>query len=369
MVTQEELEKMSPEEIAELQRQNCPFCKIVKGEIPSSKVFEDDDVIGILDINPAKKGHILLLPKEHIPIMPVCPPLVFKKLFRTARLISIAQKNAVFVPKVSLFIANGAVAGQQSAHFLFHLIPREPGDGLDNFSINENKDFLADQESMFSSLKNNMTLMMQRHAQREGVSYAKKSSPQESSPSPSSQSSPMSQEEAIEQRKDQIAQVIEANPQIKDLIINNPEEFKKQVEQNDQLKALFEGVDIDSLSQGMKVLIQNEILENESSSKETQETSQTQNQTESSDDLKKKAPEVFLGQDPYAQKQKVFAYFEEKPKAKELLMSDPNHFKELLSNRPDVQEIFRDVNIDKLSEKLIEAQEHDEQTTEEDSHE
>ena len=55
-VTEEELQKMSPEQIAELQKQNCIFCKIIAGEIPSKKVYEDDNFIGILDINPATQG-------------------------------------------------------------------------------------------------------------------------------------------------------------------------------------------------------------------------------------------------------------------------------------------------------------------------
>ncbi|MGM5480268.1 MAG: hypothetical protein ACQESC_02300, partial [Nanobdellota archaeon] len=63
-------------------------------------------------------------------------------------------------------------------------------------------------------------------------------------------------------------------------------------------------------------------------------------------------PEVFLGTDPYKQRDLVFSYFEKKPKAKELLKSNPQQFKELLSQRDDVKPIFENVNIDKLSEKL-----------------
>jgi galactose-1-phosphate uridylyltransferase len=63
--------EMSQEEMLEQQKANCIFCKIVKGEIPSKKVYEDDMMLAILDINPAVKGHILVLPKEHYPIMPL----------------------------------------------------------------------------------------------------------------------------------------------------------------------------------------------------------------------------------------------------------------------------------------------------------
>ena len=66
---------MSPEQIAEMQKQQCIFCKIIKGDIPGKKVFQDDFVEAILDINPAAKGHTLVMPKEHYPILPVIPLL------------------------------------------------------------------------------------------------------------------------------------------------------------------------------------------------------------------------------------------------------------------------------------------------------
>ena len=61
---------MSPEQIMELQKQKCPFCQIVAGKIPSKTIYEDDKVLAILDINPIAKGHVLVMPKEHYPIMP-----------------------------------------------------------------------------------------------------------------------------------------------------------------------------------------------------------------------------------------------------------------------------------------------------------
>ena len=66
-LTEEDLKNMSPEEIQELQKQQCIFCHIVSGKVASRKVYEDDSVIAILDIHPANPGHVLLLPKE-----PVC---------------------------------------------------------------------------------------------------------------------------------------------------------------------------------------------------------------------------------------------------------------------------------------------------------
>jgi len=311
MVTQEELEKMSPEEISALQKQNCIFCKIISGEIPSKKIFEDDKVVAILDIRPATKGHILILPKEHYPILPLVPPDVFKRLFIQTKFLSNVLKKTLLCSSVSLFIANGAVAGQQSPHFLFHLIPREKNDGLTFLDLPVNSEFVSFQKDIASSLKNNLEIMMKNHVKREG----KKLIPEVK----------LSEEE----RREKVFAIIEENKDARALLRKSPVEFKKLISENDDLKNIFLGVDLEKLSEKL-----NELPEEE---------------------IQKPKPEVFLGSDPLEQKNRVFKYFDEKPKAKELLMDDVVRFKELLSSRPDIQEIFKDIDIDKLSEKLNEV--------------
>jgi len=64
---------MSPEQIAELQKQNCIFCHIVSGKVSSKKIYEDEKCVALLDINPANPGHILLIPKEHYTLMALMP--------------------------------------------------------------------------------------------------------------------------------------------------------------------------------------------------------------------------------------------------------------------------------------------------------
>src|SRR3989344_4770517 len=85
---QKKLKNMSPEQLQELQKQNCIFCKIIKGEIPARIVFEDDLTIAVLDINPAAKGHILILPKEHYAILPQVNDKQLAHLFVTAKKLS-----------------------------------------------------------------------------------------------------------------------------------------------------------------------------------------------------------------------------------------------------------------------------------------
>ncbi|MCA9478358.1 MAG: hypothetical protein KC535_04375, partial [Nanoarchaeota archaeon] len=136
---------------------------------------------------------------------------------------------------------------------------------------------------------------------------------------------------------------------------------KKTIGQNDQLKEIFTGVDLEALSKNLQMLTKQQEKE-ELTPQEPETISEPKENPLSgyaAPQPPRPKPEVFLGDDPLAQKERVFAYFEEKPKAKELLMSDVDRFKELLASRPDVQPIFENVNINKLSEKLNQAKEDD----------
>jgi len=129
---QDKLEKMSPEEIREFQKKQCIFCQIIADKVPSKKIHEDDKSIAVLDINPATKGHVLLLPKEHYSIMPQVPSELMGDLFITAKEISQKILRSLKVPGTNIFIANGLVAGQNSPHIMVHIIPRKEGDQILN---------------------------------------------------------------------------------------------------------------------------------------------------------------------------------------------------------------------------------------------
>src|SRR3989338_4221832 len=131
---EEKLKSMSPSELAELQKQQCIFCQIISGKINSQKIYEDDRCLAVLDINPAAKGHILILPKEHYSIMPQIPDKELGHFFIVGRALSQLLLKVLRVSGTNLFIANGSAAGQRSAHFLFHVIPRKEGDGVMEFS-------------------------------------------------------------------------------------------------------------------------------------------------------------------------------------------------------------------------------------------
>ena len=132
--TQEELmervKKMSPEELQEFQRSRCVFCHIVAGKVQSKKIYEDDKILAILDINPANPGHLLLMPKEHYSIMPQVPDKVLGHLFVVAKKLSHIALQALGVKGTNIIIQNGVAAGQKAQHFMVHLIPRKENDGL-----------------------------------------------------------------------------------------------------------------------------------------------------------------------------------------------------------------------------------------------
>lgn len=127
---QEKLKNMSPEQLAEFQKQNCIFCQIIDGKVPSKKVYEDEQCIGVLDINPAAPGHVLLLPKQHVMVMPQMPDDLIKHLFMVAKGLSHALLRALKAEGTNIFVANGGAAGQRAQHVMIHIFPRNEGDGV-----------------------------------------------------------------------------------------------------------------------------------------------------------------------------------------------------------------------------------------------
>src|SRR3989338_5123727 len=126
----EKLERMSPEELREFQKKQCIFCQIATAKVRSRKIYEDEKVIAVLDINPASKGHVLVIPKEHYSILPQIPEEEIAHLGIIAKRLSHAVLKGLKVQGTSIFIANGTAAGQRAQHFMLHIIPRNNKDGL-----------------------------------------------------------------------------------------------------------------------------------------------------------------------------------------------------------------------------------------------
>lgn len=108
---------------------NCIFCKIVAGELPSSKVYEDADALAFMDIGPIVRGHTLVIPKEHMDPVTAAPPAVLQKLILVVQQIARAQLRAFKADGINIMQSNGRAAGQVVPHLHFHVIPRFRSDG------------------------------------------------------------------------------------------------------------------------------------------------------------------------------------------------------------------------------------------------
>ena len=131
---QEKIKQMSPEELKDFQKKQCIFCQIVAGKVQSKKVYEDDRIIAILDVNPANPGHILLLTKEHYSIMPQIPDEEVAHVFMVAKALSNSMLRSIDAQGTNIIVANGIAAGQRAQHFMVHVIPRKDNDGI-NFVL------------------------------------------------------------------------------------------------------------------------------------------------------------------------------------------------------------------------------------------
>ncbi len=109
---------------------DCVFCGIVRGELPSYRVFEDDDVLAFLDIQPVTAGHTLVVPRRHVPDLLAMPDGMAGPLFIAVGRIARAAARAHGADGVNVLQASGGAAGQTVHHLHVHVVPRRSGDGL-----------------------------------------------------------------------------------------------------------------------------------------------------------------------------------------------------------------------------------------------
>ena len=109
---------------------DCVFCAIAGGELPSYKVFEDDDVLAFLDIQPMTAGHTLVIPRRHVADLLEMPDAMAGPLFAAVGRVARATARAYGADGVNVLQASGAAAGQTVRHLHLHVVPRHGGDGL-----------------------------------------------------------------------------------------------------------------------------------------------------------------------------------------------------------------------------------------------
>jgi len=111
-------------------RSDCIFCKIVNGDISSHKVYEDEDLLVILDRFPRNAGECLVLTKEHYDNLFDLDPALGAKIFEISRRTAIKLKETYPIDGLNLLQNNGETAGQQINHFHMHVMPRYDSDGI-----------------------------------------------------------------------------------------------------------------------------------------------------------------------------------------------------------------------------------------------
>lgn len=103
---------------------NCIFCKIVAGQVPCTKLYEDEDVLAFLDINPVTYGHTLVISKEHYSTFLSTPKAIMNKVMNVAQRIGQVQIEQLGAKGVNILINSYEAAGQVVPHFHVHIIPR-----------------------------------------------------------------------------------------------------------------------------------------------------------------------------------------------------------------------------------------------------
>ena len=112
-------------------KEDCIFCKLIKRKFPISVVYEDEKVISFMDIQPINSGHVLIIPKTHASYLKDLNPDVGGHMFKIGMKMSKAlRESGIMCEGVNMFLADGAVAGQEVFHVHLHVIPRFRGDGF-----------------------------------------------------------------------------------------------------------------------------------------------------------------------------------------------------------------------------------------------
>jgi len=118
----------------------CIFCKIVAGDIPSYKIYEDENVLAFLDITPINPGHTLVIPKKHFKNLEEIDEDNLDLLMRAVKKVGLILKNKLGILGYNVIENNDSVAGQIIPHIHFHIIPRNSDDNLEHWAQGKYKD-------------------------------------------------------------------------------------------------------------------------------------------------------------------------------------------------------------------------------------
>jgi histidine triad (HIT) family protein len=137
---------------------NCIFCKIINGEIPSSKIYEDEHVFAFLDISQTTKGHTLIIPKQHVENIFQINEDTMSHIFKVVPRIAKALTKELGASGINIVNNNGEIAGQTVFHYHVHLVPRySKDDGLKILYSNNMELYSKDDlQTMAKQISNNL---------------------------------------------------------------------------------------------------------------------------------------------------------------------------------------------------------------------
>ncbi len=109
----------------------CIFCRIARGTQPSTKIFEDENLMAFMDFKPITKGHVLIIPKEHVELLTELEDHLVGEMFIAAKRVGLAlKKSKLNCRGINYILADGTEAGQEIFHAHLHVVPRYRGDGF-----------------------------------------------------------------------------------------------------------------------------------------------------------------------------------------------------------------------------------------------
>ena len=138
--------------------QDCIFCRIIDGQIPAAKVFENQNVLAFLDIGPVSKGHTLVIHKQHTSSVARTDPQILKDIAEVLPVLTSAVQKAMNADGCNILCNNGAAAGQVVDHLHFHIIPRKINDGVFNRWIS-----FEYEDGIINELKQKITTEIRRN--------------------------------------------------------------------------------------------------------------------------------------------------------------------------------------------------------------
>lgn len=125
--------------------EDCIFCKIVAGEIPDYKIYENDKVTAFLDIMPIHPGHTLIVPKQHIQNLEEISEEDLSEVMKVVKIVGKAVKDGLGAKGYNILSNNDPIAGQSVPHLHFHVVPRVENDGLNQWAQGTYKDGEAEE--------------------------------------------------------------------------------------------------------------------------------------------------------------------------------------------------------------------------------